>query len=337
MNTETKPVVTETSPEDKFFGVTTSIDDMTPPEDKDEKLEVVVTSDADTVVKKKDEIPAKTTDEDIEQYGEKVQKRINKLTWQAKEANRQREESEKMRNEAVLYAQSVNRQNQEQAHIISTGEAHLVERVKTAATLAVEVSRAKYKKAYEEGNTDAILAAQEEIIQAQAGSMSAASIDAEYQNRVRNWTHAQQAQQAQQYQQRQQYIQNQQQQPAVQPPPTPTAESSNWAQQNPWFGNPKHRDMTAIAYAKHETLINDQHVKSDSDEYYEAIDSEVRKRFPEYFSDTTQGKPFTVVAPSSRNSGGKSKTVHLEPEEVALAKTLGVSLELYAAQKGVLQ
>ena len=333
---------TETSAEDKFFGISTSIEDMKPIKDDPDSTPTI---EVKTEEVKTETVPEKkeqgASDDDVESYSKKVQKRIDTLTWQAKEAERQSVESRTMRDEAIRYAQSVNNQNRQQAQIISAGEAHLVDRVKTAATLAVESSRQKYAKAYEEGNTEAILAAQEEMIQAQAGQMSANNYDADYQQRVQQWAATQRQQAATQYQQKQAYIQQQRVQPQQQvtAPPTPTRESNNWAHNNPWFGNMKHRDMTAIAYAKHESLVNDDHVKPDSDEYYQAIDGEMRKIFPNYFVDkegggtqANQQKPSTVVAPGSRNNGGKPRTVTLKPTQVALAKKLGLTLEQYAAQ-----
>ncbi len=318
-------VTVKTSSEDKFFGVTTSIDDMT----EDPEIEVKTAPQVEALKPAEDQKPA----DDIEKYSVKVQKRIDKLVWQAKEAERERDAAGAMRDEAVNYARSVNQQNQHQAHIISTGEAYLVDRGKAAAKLAVEASRLKYKKAYDEGDSEAIVIAQEEVIQAQAGEMVAKNYDMEYQQRVNDWTQQQQYLQRQEYLRAQQPVQQQEPQP-----PRPTQESSSWADNNPWFHDRKHRDMTAIAYATHESLINDDGVKPDSPEYYAAIDAKVRSMFPKYFANE-QGrqKPNTVVGPGSRDTGAKTQQVHLEPEEVALAKTLGVSLELYAKQKGVLQ
>ncbi len=323
--TDEETTIVETSPEDKFFGVKTSIEDMTAPVEIEVKTEVQVEA-----LKAEDE--KEQAAKDVDTYGPKVEKRIAHLTWQAKEAERERDAATSMRDEAVNYARSVNQQNQHQAHIISTGEAHLVERIKAAAKTSVEASRIKYKAAYEEGDSEKIVVAQEELIRAQADDLAAKNYDADYQQSVTDWTNQQQ------YNQRQAYLRAQQPQPQqVAAPPRPTPQSDNWAEKNPWFHNPKHRDMQAIAYATHETLLRDDGVKLDSPEYYEAIDTKVRHHFPEYFSAETQKKPTTVVAPGSRNNGTKSRQVHLAPEEVALAKTLGVSLELYAQQKGALQ
>ena len=335
MTTEIEETVSPTSTEDKFFGISTTVgDDKSDTDDGDDKIEIVV---ADK--------EAKPVDPELTGYSDKVQKRIDKLTWQAKEAERQRAAAQAENIEAIRYAKGVAQQNQQYEDVISKGEARLIEQIKAKANLAVAQAQAKYKQAYEAGDTDAIIAAQTELINAQAENRSAGQYDAEYQNRVHQWTQAKQQQAHQQHLQQQAYLAQQRQrqqqpqqsqQPAVAPP---SRESATWADENPWFGSPKHRDMTAIAYAKHETLIRDMGVKPDSDDYYREINTEVRKHFPDYFADNRRqsARPNTVVATGSRSGTANPRKQTLSPSQVSIAKKLGVSLERYAKQVSLIE
>jgi hypothetical protein len=331
MNTEVK----ETSKEDKFLGITTSIEDMLPKKDDAPKEEIIVEKVEDTPEPAAVEAVGTTgaSDDDITQYGDKVQKRFKKMTWQTKEAERERDSVAAERDEAYRVAKTLNNQNQQQAQLISTGEARLVQEIKGRAFLAVEQAKNKYKAAYSEGNTEAILAAQEEMINAQADNKVAVEYGAEYDQRVQNWA-------ARQQHQRQYPQQYQQQQPQAQPQVRkPTQESQSWASENTWFGDDNHRDMTAIAYATHETMIRDQGVKPDSPEYFETLNATMRHRFPEYFvADTgtehsqSTTKPHAVVAPATRSTGANQRTVKLNASQRSLAKAIGITEEQYAKQ-----
>jgi hypothetical protein len=280
------------------------------------------------------EEPAKevgASDEDVEEYGAKVQKRIDKLTWEKGEETRRADAAEQLKTDAISYAQTVNQQNQQQAQIIANGEATLVEQIKGRAALAVETATNKYRIAHEEGSTDAIIEAQKELTMAQAEQIESHNYEQGYKQRVHNWTVAQQAQQARQTQAHN----YQQQQPQQQQPRQPTREAESWTGKNPWFGDTKHRDMTAVAYSEHERLIREDGVTADSDEYYEGLDAKMRSIFPGYFTDKGTGtveRPSTVVAPGNRNNGGKPRTVRLEPRQVALAKELNITPEQLARQ-----
>lgn len=333
-----------TSAEDKFFGVTTSIDDMLSPDDNkpDDKSEIIVEQeDDDGEVKveaqkpEKPEKPAKAepkveagaSDDDVEQYSDKVQKRIDKLTWKFNEEKRQRESAEAVKNEAIRAVQVINQRAQNYEHIIATGEATLVEQIKGRAALAVDNAKNAYRIAHEDGDTEAIILAQEAFTLAQAEQIEAFRYEGDYKNRVQQW-------QQQQFRQQPQFQapQPQAQQPAQQQPQVrkPTPESETWAEKNDWFGKDKHRDMTAIAYAEHERLIRDDHVKPDTNEYYGKIDAKMRTMFPDYFKEVKA--PSTVVASGNRNNGAKPRIVRLTPSQVVIAKALGLTNEQYAKQ-----
>ena len=130
----------------------------------------------------------------------------------------------------------------------------------------------------------------------------------------------------QQYQQRQQVQQQ---------APRPSAKAEDWASRNEWYG--KNRTLTYGAWGIHQTLIEEEGVEPDSEEYYTELDRRLREEFPKHFAGETptqsrQQRSAPAVAPASRSSGINSarRTVRLTPSQVAIAKKLGVPLEEYA-------
>jgi hypothetical protein len=336
--TETAVEVTEpTSKEDNFFGIRTTFDEESgAPAVKEvsDDPEVVVEVVADTEdakpkkPEKAKEVEGKEDDE-LENYSERVQKRIKKLTYKSKEAERQQQEAEAQRDEAIRFATGVNQQNTNYENIIHDGEARLVAQFKQSANLAVEKAREAYRKAYEAGDTDGIVEAQEQGFVAQAELQTAVNYDADYQRRSQQFVSHRQ----QQAVRAAEPVYQQPAAPAAPVIPEPTEEATDWAAKNKWFGSDDHRDMTAIAYATHETLVRDQGVTPDSDEYYQEIDKVVQTRFPEYFTgNDTPHVASTVVAPADRTGSKKPRSIRLNHRQVALAKKLGITPEQYAVQ-----
>ncbi len=316
------------STEDKFFGVKTTIGG----EKTDVDVEVVddrPPEDRRPPAKEAKEETVESEDEELEGYGEKVKKRIAKMRYQQHEERRQREAAEKMREEAVRVAQKYADENKKYHAIIQEGEQYLVHQIRERANLALEQAKGQYRQAYEEGNTDKVVEAQEAMMRAQSEFQSA-----DYQMNQMNAERQRQVQQPQRFPEPQPPVQ--QPQPQVQAPPQPTEKAAKWAQDNQWFGQEK--DMTALAYGVHERLVRDEGYDPNSDEYFETIDRTMRSKFPEYFGgDDSQEvsatrSPPVVTAPSSRNNGAKPRKVKLTRTQLSLAKRLGLTPEQYANQ-----
>jgi hypothetical protein len=319
--------------EESFFGVSTTIDQMRDDAKKDKQPDddiVVETSANDTddkqetVVEKKADTDDEQLDKDIGDYSENVQKRIDKLTWKFRDAERKREEAEALREEAIRYAQTVNQKIQHQQQIIANGEAYLVQQVKAKALANVENATERYRKAYMEGDPDALIEAQRLLSIAQAEQLESDNYERDYYYRQQSMQQARQFQPQVQYPQQQRPVQNQQRIVA-------SAESQYWQSRNPWFGRDEYRDMTAIALAEHQHLVKDLGIMPDTDEYFDKLDAKLHKTFPDYFRRSTKGAN-TVVAPGGRNNGGKPRTVRLTESQVAIAKQLGLTPEQYARQ-----
>ncbi len=328
--------------EDKFLGVKHKVvksvqeklDERNKQEAPEMELEIVDERAPEDRKPPRTKEAKESDDEELEGYSEKVKKRINKLKYDFHEERRAREDAERLREEAVRVAQELNNKNQHFQTIINQGEGVLVNQIKERAGLAVDKARSEYKEAYETGETDKVIAAQEALIKAQSELTEAERQQAAVQSR---------------YQQQEDYMkaqanqpqQPQQEMPRQKAPAEPTEKAKQWQKDNPWFGNEDHKDMTALAYGVHERLVRDEGFDPNSDEYFEAINTTMRSRFPEYFDEgdgqqvqtsSPSRRNSTVVAPASRNNGARPRKVKLTHSQVALAKRLGLTNEQYAKQ-----
>ena len=245
---------------------------------------------------------------ELDEVSEGVQKRISKLTARMREAER-REQA------ALEYAKGLQNQTQSlQQKLVQTDYSRLNEAKTRLETQQVQL-RQIIAKAREENDVNTELEAQERL----------SALGGE-QRQVASWLQTQQeAVQQQSYQQAQPA-------PAPQPQrPTPSPRAEEWAEQNSWFG--QDRVMTYAAWGIHQTLVEQEGVDPNSDEYYTELDKRVRNTFPDKFKDQSrQQRSAPAVAPAARSSGINSarRTVRLSPSQVAIAKKLGVPLEEYA-------
>ena len=332
----------ESSAEEKFFGVKTTIGRSKDNEEADPSsdLELEIVDDRpeeDRRAPKIDSSDDDSDDDELSGYSERVQKRINKLRYEQNEERRQREAAERLREEAVNYAQAVTAKNKEYESLINRGEAALISQIKDKAELSLETARQQYKKAYEEGDTDNVVAAQEGLMRAQSELAEASKYEQSLAKKpvtVQNDAYQQQVYQ-QQLAREQAYAQ-QQAQPVVEP------QAQEWAAKNGWFMRDGYEEMTSTAYGVHTALVN-KGVAPNTEEYFQTIDATMRQRYPEFdwqdSSDTygrnapvTSNQPSSVVAPSSRSNGAKPRKVRLTSSQIALAKRIGLTNEQYAMQ-----
>ena len=117
-----------------------------------------------------------------------------------------------------------------------------------------------------------------------------------------------------------------------QPEPQITPKAKKWAEENKWFGNDE--VMTNAAITIHNN-ISQEGIEVDSDEYYNEVNSRLKRYFPESFGNTNDEpkketpKPVQTVASAGRSQQGR-RTVKLTKSQVAIAKRLNVPLEEYA-------
>ena len=257
------------------------------------------------------EAPKDVTDEELSKYDESVQKRIKHFTKGYHEERRAKESAEREREEALRFAQNMAEENKKLKGSLSHGQTALLEQAKQVVSNEVATAKRLYKEAYEAGDSDKLLEAQD--------ALTNAKIRADKVNNFRPTP-------------------LQDNTNTVQPVPQPrqTAPVDNkllaWQDKNQWFGTNKR--MTAYALGLHEDLEGEG-IPAGSEEYYRRIDADIRERFSDQFgtekpAEATQSQrtKSNVVAPATRSTAPRK--VVLTQTQVNLAKRLGVPLELYA-------
>jgi hypothetical protein len=251
-----------------------------------------------------------TSDEDLEGYSDKVQKRIEKLTYKMREAER-REKA------ATEYARSVQAQNEELQKRSSQIDESYISEYGQRVTSQEDVLKKQLTEAINVGDVDAQIEAQKQIAKL--------AIESERLNVAKAQHEQRKAAPQQQPQAQQQAPQNQ---------PDPKAQS--WAQRNTWFGQDE--PMTLTAFSIHKKLIEEEYFDPSSDEYYDELDKRMRDDFPHKFQQESRSNARAPVAGASRSSGKPTnKKIKLTPSQVAIADKLGVSYEQYAKQLARLQ
>jgi len=271
------------------------------------------------------EPPEDVTDDELASYDEKVQKRIKKFTKGYHDERRAKEEALRERQAAEDFARQVYEENKLLQQQLSEGSKIFIEQGKSAAQMELESAERKYKEAYESGNSDAMVEAQR--------SIASATLKLDKAENLRPIEIVEK--------------------PEYAPPKSTSAPRDDrlqgWLADNPWYGstsNLDHKIMSHTALGVHAALIEEYgQGYVGTDEYYEKIDSRMRRSFPDYFRSqqdtqeteeeeqptkpaTTRAKPATVVAPATRSTSPKK--VKLSASQVAIAKRLNVPLELYA-------
>ena len=249
-----------------------------------------------------------SSDEELDKISESVQKRIDKLTYKMREAERQRDE-------AVSYAQNIHTDNSQLKEKLKNSDSSLFKEYDNRVQSDLERAKSTLKEAQEQGDADAIASATEKL------SRSAAEAE-----NLRRLSAQQQARKVSNEQEYVEEIPNFTQQASPNPQPDPKAEA--WAEKNEWFGNDQ--AMTYAAFGVHRQLI-DEGVDPNTEDYYNKVDQRIKEYFPQKFSNE-QPAPVQQVAASSRGATGKknARKIKLTPSQVAIAKRLDVPLEEYA-------
>ena len=274
--------------------------------DDDKQEEAVVDSKAPAEEEKQDASDA----DDLSEYSESVKKRISKLTSKFREEERQR-------NEAIKFAESVKKQNEElKAKLDKLDNTYVGEfdtRVQSQSIAAKEA----YRKAVEENDVDAMYEAQQNIsrIAMEEARLNQIKRDREEEAKRVEANGATPAPA----------------QPTA-PPPKPDPKAEEWAKKNTWFG--QDQTMTYAAFGLHKQLIEDEGFDATSDEYYTELDNRIRSEFPHKFQEAQKRSNSPRVASAgttaSKSSTKGRRTVKLTPSQIAIAKRLNVPLEEYA-------
>jgi hypothetical protein len=278
------------------------VEDDTPPEDRG---------------RKPSEPPQDVTDEELENYSEKVKSRIKHFSKGYHDERRAKEAALREREALEEYAKNLIAENNKLKGSVDQSHNSLIESAKKQVQNEITIAQRQYRDAYESGEPDAILEAQT--------ALNTAQIRLDKVNGLK-------PKQIQALQPQETPVQTQVDVP--QPQVQRDEKADSWRDDNPWFGSDD--EMTAFALGLHNKLTKDG-VDPQSDTYYEKINSRMRQVFPDQFDDGIEDEPevpkqksSNVVAPATRSTGPKK--IRLTQSQIAIAKKLGVPLETYAKQ-----
>ena len=251
--------------------------------------------------------PEEPTDEELATYSKRDRTKTREFHKAYHDERRAKEAALREKEEAIRMAQQVYEENQRLKGTVDSNQNIMLDQVKRTIAQEIDQAKAKYKKAYEDGDSEALVDAQEELTNAKIKA-----------DRVNNFK-------PKPLQAQENVVQTS---PSA---PKPDERAEDWQRANPWFG--PDTEMTGFALAVHNKLINEEGVDPKSDEYYQRLNGRLRQVFPDKFEsaepgDANRRPKSNVVASASRSTAPKKIT--LTASEVNIAKRLGIPLELYA-------
>jgi hypothetical protein len=290
-------------------------------ETKADDIDLEIEDDTPAADKGKEPLPKEVVEDlekdNLEDYSERVKTRMAQLRKVYHDERRAKESADRERQEAINYAKQIADENKKLKSSLSSGEETYLETLKSGLENQLNLAKRDYREAYDSGDTEKIIEAQQQMNDAQYRLSQAQSYQPRFKTALQN-------------DEKDVYIQ-QNEPPAFKPDNKAIA----WQEKNDWFG--KDEEMTSLALGLHEKLVRNG-IDPASDEYYRRIDGTMQKRFPEYFGDATldedqpaqRTKPSNVVAPATRSTAPKK--VRLTKTQVALAKKFGLTPEQYARE-----
>jgi hypothetical protein len=290
-------------------------------EAKGDDIALEIEDDTPVEDKGKEPLPKEKVEElendTLEDYSERVKQRMSQLKKVWHDERRAKESADRERQEAIRFAQQIAEENKKLKTTLESGESTYIETLKNALESELALAKESYRKAYDTGETESIIEAQQKMNDAQFRLSQAKQYEPRFKSALQDDKNPV-------------YI-PQNEQPSFKP----DDKALKWQEKNEWFGSDE--EMTSLALGLHEKLVRSG-ISPTSDEYYRRIDSTMQKRFPEHFGDATldeetpaqRTKPSTVVAPATRSTAPKK--VRLTKTQVALAKKFGLTPEQYARE-----
>jgi hypothetical protein len=282
------------------------IEDDTPPEDRDRK----------PLPK---EVTARLEKDELDQYEGETKEKFKQLKRVWHDERRAKEAAYREQQEALAIAKKLMEENKTLKAKVYSGQEVFANAAKEAAEGELALAKRDYREAYESGDADKIIEAQER--------MTTAKLKAEQIKFYKSDNEALQNQEND--------VQLAQEQPRY----VPDLKAKAWQERNSWFGQDE--EMTSLALGLHEKLVKEHGMSyATTNEYYDTIDKTMRRRFPENFEEsevredepqkTNRPKASTVVAPATRSTSPKK--IRLSGTQVQLAKKLGLTPEQYARE-----
>jgi hypothetical protein len=285
-----------------------------------EEFEIEIEDDTPPEDRGRDPLPKPLLEEleqdELDNYDEGVKQKLKQMRKVWHDERREKEQAAREQQEALALAQKLMNENKRFKNIIETGSKEYANTLQNAANLQLEMAKQKYREAYDSGDSERIMEANQ-ILQAanlrliQAQNFVPPSLQEEN------------------------FVVQNQEETQVSRPNNPLL--STWLQKNPWYGPDD--EMTATALGIHKKIERSGDVAVGSEKYFAILDKTMRRRYPEYFDTEetetkarpeTRSKPSTVVAPAVRSTA--SNKIKLKASQVNLAKKLGLTAEQYALE-----
>ena len=286
-----------------------------------EKPEIEIEDDTPEADRGREPMPKELVEEleadELEEYSDKVKTRLKQMKKVWHDERREKERLQREQNEALSAAQRLLEENRRLKNTMVQGEQTLVGSFRQNAEFELAQAKRAYKDAYEAGDTDRVLEAQEQLSSAQYKIQQLAGYRPTLQEEYNEVGIPQQQVQI----------------------PQPDQKTMAWQERNTWWGTDP--EMTASALGLHQRLINERGAQfAGTDEYWGVIDKTMRRRFSDYFGDemdngdtrpnAREQKASSVVAPASRTRSPKK--IVLKQSQLAIAKRLGLTPEQYARE-----
>ena len=262
------------------------------------------------------EIVEELEKDELEDYSEKVKIRLKQMKKVWHDERRDKDQARRELTAAEEFARKILEENKRLKGRLSEGEKNYLSTYTTAAGMELDAAKRSYREAYDAGDTDKLIEAQEQIANANYKLQKAKEYVPSLQNEESSVQDIPEAQ-----------------------VPRPDPRAISWQERNTWFGQDE--EMTSLALGLHQKLVKQYGASYPStDEYWQKVDSTMRQRFPDYFQDKTSEaanksagrteRSSTVVAPATRSTS--SKKIVLKQSQLSIAKKLGLTPEQYARE-----
>tara|TARA_Y100000592_G_scaffold96147_1_gene164081 strand:- start:460 stop:1368 length:909 start_codon:yes stop_codon:yes gene_type:complete len=244
--------------------------------------------------------------EELQDYSDKVQKRINTLTRKLREAERGQDS-------ALQYAQALQHKVNRLETNVNTIQENSLSESATRLEAQKAQAMASLQKAHEVADYEKVAQAQDVLakLAVQEQKVQDGKLNIERQKNLVD-------------QNVQNYVQ-----PQVQQQSAFSSKMQEWIDNgNGWFLNNPVMHESGVKI--HQELEDEGYV-IESDEYFDEVNKRIKAVHPDYFGASTQNKPSQKVASAGRLTGNSGKKqIKLSPSEVQMAKKLNVPLKEYA-------
>lgn len=292
---------------------------------EEDKLEIEIEDDTPVEDRgrrtSKPEFVEKVEKDELDLYSQEARSKIDAFRKFYHDERREKERALREQQEAVEVAKKLYEEVKQLKGRVNSSDEAAINSFKTTAERELDMAKKEYREAYDAGDSEKLVEAQDKLTTAKMKIEKASS-------------YAENINQRKALQEQENEVKIPQQTEAA---PVRDQKASAWQERNSWFGQDD--EMTSLALGLHEKLVKENGLAyATTDEYYKRIDETMRRRFPENFQDekvddeksAPRVKPSTVVAPASRSTS--SKKIKLNTSQLAIAKKLGLTPEQYARE-----